>query len=180
MLNRELTWPVKAGCAGFGLSLVLVYTFSTLSHWFTEESQQARFRRLDQACIYLLIVASYTPFSVGFLHGVWWWIVLGVMWAVAIAGFVSKLLFAHRLQRVSIWLYLILGWVPAVTGAPFSTDLPSSCFDWILAGGIAYTVGTVFLFCDKRVWYFHGIWHLFVILGSLLHFLAVMRFVVVG
>ena len=168
---------VQFACVGFGLALICVYTCSTLSHYFTDPPRQTIFRQLDQAFIYILIVASYSPFSVVFLRSPWWWSVLGVMWIIALAGFVSKLFLAHRLQRVSIWLYLLLGWVPAAGGMPFTVELPWGCRLWILYGGIAYTVGTYFLFNDKKFWFFHGIWHIFVIAGSACHVWAVLKFV---
>lgn len=168
---------VWAGCLVYGLSLVAVYVTSTLSHYFTAPDRQRFFRQLDQAFIYLLIVASYTPFSLAFLHGAWWWTLLTVMWVLALLGFASKLLMGHRVQAVSIWLYLLLGWVPAMGGMPWSKDIPFECILWIVYGGIAYTAGTVFLFNDKRVPYFHALWHVFVMAGSAIHFWGVVQFI---
>lgn len=166
------------GCLVYGISLVSVYVTSTLSHYFKEPDLQKFYRKLDQAFIYLLIVASYTPFSLAYLHGTWWWCLLGIMWTLALLGFASKLFLAHRVQAVSIWLYLLLGWVPAMGGMPWSKDLPFDCILWIIYGGIAYTAGTFFLFNDKKVPYFHAVWHLFVMAGSAIHFWGVIKFVV--
>lgn len=166
------------GGLAYSLSLVGVYVTSTLSHLYSQTSYQRIFRQLDQAFIYLLIVSSYTPFSLAFLKGPWWWGLLIVMWILAIAGFVSKLVFAHKVQTVSIGLYLVLGWLPALGGMPWSDALPPGCISWIIYGGVAYSVGTVFLFNDKRVLYFHAVWHLFVMAGSAIHFGAILHFVV--
>ena len=168
---------VWIGCLVYGLSLIGVYVTSTLSHYFTEPEAQRFYRKLDQAFIYLLIVASYTPFSLAYLNGSWWWGLLAIMWVLALAGFVSKMFLAHRVQAVSIWLYLLLGWVPAMGGMPWSEELPFDCILWIIYGGVAYTAGTFFLFNDKKVPYFHAVWHLFVMTGSAIHFWAVIKFV---
>ncbi len=172
----EASRLVWFGCLIYGLSLMGVYVTSTLSHYFTDPEKQRFFRQLDQAFIYLLIVASYTPFSLAFLNGTWWWCLLGFMWAVALVGFASKLFLGHRIQAVSVWLYLLLGWVPALGGMPWSKEIPFGCVLWIVYGGIAYTGGTVFLFNDKKVPYFHAVWHVFVMAGSAIHFCGVVKF----
>lgn len=161
----------------FAISLNLVYSTSALSHYFRNEKTHSFFRRLDQACIYLLIVASYSPFSVQHLDGRWWHLVLAAMWLFAAIGFVSKLWFAHRVESVSIWLYLLLGWIPFFSGMPFVGLVPTGAVWMIIVGGIIYSAGTWFLYNDRKAWYFHSIWHLFVIGGSLTHFLAVLWYV---
>ena len=173
---REEVW-LWIGCSAYGVSLVGVYTSSTLSHCFRDLQRLYFFRRLDQAFIYILIVASYTPFSIAYLNGLWWWGLLTSMWFVAIVGFFSKLIWGYRLQSVSIWGYLILGWMPGIGGMPFTDQLPFECMLWIIMGGVAYSGGTIFLFLDRRRWYFHAIWHLCVLAGSVIHFVAVLKFV---
>lgn len=177
-LTETAGFEVRVACLVYMATLLSVYVCSTLSHYFTDPARQSFFRKLDQACIYLLIVGSYTPFSVAHLHGAWWSCLLGIMWAVAIAGFVSKLFFAHRIQRVSIWLYLMLGWLPSMGGMLHTQSLPRECLLWIVVGGVTYSLGTVFLFNDRKSTYFHAIWHLFVMLGSVIHFFGIMRCVV--
>ena len=177
-LTEKAGSEIWIACSVYLATLLSVYISSTLSHYFTEPVRQSFFRKLDQACIYLLIVGTYTPYSVAHLHDAWWFWLLGIMWAVAIIGVVSKLLFAHRVERVSIWLYLLLGWMPALGGVHYAPGMPRECFLWIVAGGVVYSAGTVFLINDRKATYFHAIWHLFVILGSMIHFLGIMKCVV--
>lgn len=165
-------------CLIYIVTLVGLYVASGLSHYFSSEPLRTRFRSLDQACIYLLIVGTYTPFSIAYLNSVWWNAVLITMWILAIVGFTSKLLFAHRVDRVSIWIYVLLGWIPALAGMPFNQEVPGDCMAWIVAGGVVYTVGTYFLFNDQRTIFHHAIWHLFVLAASTMHFYAVIRYVV--
>ena len=172
-------WRLILSCLVYLQAMFVVYTCSTLSHLFTtdflEGKPQQQFRRLDQAFIYIMIVATYTPFSAAYLDGVWWWSVLGLMWLIAIAGFVSKVFFSHRVNSVAIWIYLLLGWLPAISGMPWSDQMPSHAIWNIVLGGVVYSAGTIFLLNDRKCWYFHAIWHLFVIAGSLTHFIGIMK-----
>lgn len=161
----------------FAILLIAVYSCSALSHYFRGAKLRSLFRRLDQAFIYLLIVGSYSPFSTAFQHGPWWWTTLALMWLVAFVGFVSKLFFEHRVESVSVWIYLALGWSPILIGMPLAGLVPTAAIRMILLGGFFYTAGTWFLFKDHKVWYFHAIWHLFVIAGSISHFLGVWWYV---
>lgn len=174
-------WTLTTSCCVYLLALLAVYTCSTLSHWYTSEFKgglpQKKFRQLDQACIYLLIVATYTPFSAAYLKHPWWWGVLGLMWSIAIVGFISKIFFSHRVNSVSIWIYLMLGWIPAFSGMPWSDQIPAAAIWSILLGGVVYSAGTIFLYNDQKQWYFHGIWHLFVIGGSLTHFMGILKLI---
>ena len=165
-------------CAVYLLSLMAVYASSALSHAFADPSKREFYRKLDQAFIYILIVASFTPFSVRYLDGTWWWYLLGLMWVIAIAGFLSKLMFSHRVNSVSVWLYLALGWVPVIGGIPFTDLLPTEVFLSIILGGVFYTGGTVFLFNDRKSIYFHPIWHLFVVAGSAAHYFGILWYVI--
>jgi hemolysin III len=169
-------WRV-AGCGIYLASLVAVYAMSTLSHSFTRPHLRTLFRRLDQGFIYFLIVATYTPFSLAYLRGWPWWILLGAMWAIALWGFVSKVLFAHRVDAVSVWPCIILGWLPAVAAPSLMQLVPTAVLWWMLAGGVFYSFGTLFLIYDNRVRHFHAVWHLFVIAGSACHFLAILVFI---
>ena len=169
--------PIVASVSLFSISLILVYSTSALSHYFRSEKLLSLFRRLDQACIYLLIVSSYSPFSIKYLGGFYWNAVLAGMWLFAIVGFISKLFFAHRVESVSIWIYLLLGWTPLFSGMPFVGLVPTTAVWMIILGGLFYSGGTWFLAQDKKVWYYHAIWHIFVIAGSLTHFLAVFWYV---
>ena len=177
-LSDEAGIRIWLACIVYLLTLLSVYVCSTLSHYYSSLERKALFRQLDQACIYLLIVGSYTPFSVEYLHGLWWSSLLGLMWTIAIVGAISKVFFAHRIQRVSIWLYLALGWLPAMGGVMNTDSLTRECLLWIVGGGVTYSLGTIFLFNDRKARYLHAVWHLFVIAGSVIHFLGIMKCVV--
>jgi hemolysin III len=170
-------WWRLTGCGVFAVSLVAVYAASTLSHAVALPAWKQTFRTLDQSCIYLLIVATFTPFSLEYLRVGWSWLFLLAMWAAALVGFVSKWLFLHRGEFVAVWSYVLLGWLPIVPAAAYPDSVPLSVALWILVGGLCYTAGTVFLVLDHRRFHFHGVWHLFVIAGSVCHFWAVFAFV---
>ena len=166
------------GCGIYGPSLVAVYAMSTLSHCCANPRGKRFFQILDQAFIYLLIAGTYTPFSLAYLRTVPWWLFLGLMWSIAIIGFFSKVLLAHRVDGVAIWIYIALGWMPVFALFRLIGVVPAPGLLWMLIGGICYTVGTLFLMHDHRGRHFHAIWHLFVIAGSTCHFVAILRFVV--
>jgi hemolysin III len=165
------------GCCVFATSLVAVYAASTLSHSVPRLAWRRAFRILDQGCIYLLIVGTYTPFALEYLRFGWWWLFLLLMWTAALVGFLSKLLFLHRIDAVTIWSYVSLGWLPIIPAWVYMGLVPWGALTWILVGGLCYTAGTVFLVLDHRRFHFHAIWHLFVIAGSVCHFCAVFLFV---
>ncbi len=165
------------GCTIYAASLMTVYAMSTLSHSCSAPNPKRLFQILDQGFIYVLIVASYTPFSLVFLRTGPWWLFLAVMWTIAIIGFLSKILLAHRVDAVSIWIYVVLGWMPVVAVSSLAGQVPKAGLWWILIGGLCYTVGTVFLFFDNHVRHFHAVWHLFVIAGSVSHFFVILFFV---
>jgi hemolysin III len=171
-------FQLAVGCCVYLVSLMSVYAMSTLSHSATTVRWKSLFRQLDQAFIYLLIVGTYTPFSLAYLHGWQWDLLMAVMWLVAAAGFISKTFFAHQVEAVSVASYVILGWLPIVTIPTLLQTAPSGVLDAILAGGLCYTVGTIFLIYDERVKHFHAAWHLCVMSGSACHFIGMLVFVV--
>ncbi len=177
-VGRGDPWRL-VGCGLYLLSLVAVYAMSTLSHA-VPLAWKPLFRRLDQAFIYLLIAATYTPFSLAYLRGFWWWVLLAAIWNVALAGFVAKLFFSHRVEVVSIASYVLLGWMPIVAAPALSHTLPFGAFAWMLLGGACYTIGTLFLHYDTHIRHFHAVWHVLVIAGSTCHFLGILLFVVGG
>lgn len=168
------------GCALYLTSLMAVYAMSTLSHCPTSFRLKLLFRQLDQAFIYLLIVGTYTPFALTYLHGWQWDLLMVAMWMVALAGFVSKVFFAHQVHAVPATSYLVLGWMPFIALPALWHVAPPGAFDAIIAGGVFYMVGTLFLTNDHRIRHFHAIWHLCVISGSACHFLALLVFVIRG
>lgn len=167
-------------CGVYLSSLLAVYTMSTFSHSATSLRWKSLFRQLDQACIYLLIVATYTPYSLAYLPGGLWLMLLVAMWVVALIGFAAKLFFAHRVEAVSIAPYVLLGWIPIIAVPALWRLAPIGAFGSVIAGGLCYTIGTLFLMHDERVRHFHAAWHLFVIAGSACHFFGILVFVVRG
>jgi hemolysin III len=171
------SWVRFAGCAIYAASLVGVYAASTLSHFFEEPRLRTLFRVLDQAFIYLLIVGSYTPMALVYLHGGALSVLFVAMWLVALAGFLSKIWFRHRIEGISTTLYVVLGWMP-IFGIHGWSVLPTQAIVLLVAGGLCYTSGLLFLLLDNRIRYFHAVWHLFVIAGSVCHYLTTYRYVV--
>lgn len=167
----------QIGCGVYVASLIAVYAMSTLSHSARSLEWRSFFRALDQGCIYFLIAATYTPFSLAYLRTTPWWLLLGTIWVIALWGFFSKVVFAHRIEAVSIWPCIVLGWMPSVSVPALAGIVPAAAFWWMLVGGLCYTVGTIFLRYDDKVRHFHAIWHLLVIAGSTCHFLAIFAFV---
>jgi hemolysin III len=176
VLRQGDAWRV-VGCAVYLASLVAVFATSTLSHSCSTPRWRDVFRALDQGFIYLLIAATYTPFSLAYLRTAPWWLLLGAIWALALWGFLAKVAFAHRVEAVSIWPCMLLGWMPIISVPSFVGVVPLAAFWWMLVGGACYTLGTVFLIHDAKVRHFHAVWHLLVIAGSSCHFLAILLFV---
>lgn len=175
-IRDTITTAVFVSVVVYLLSLVAMYTMSALSHAFDGGPQQERFRSLDQGCIFTLIVGTYTPISVHFWNTAPANILLGLMWLIAISGFVLKVFARHRVNRVSVWLYVAMGWMPAV-GWLFHEHKPHDCATWILAGGLIYSAGVGFLLSDQKANWLHPAWHLMVMLASAVHFVAIARFV---
>lgn len=169
-------WRIVA-CFLFAFSLVSLYFVSMLSHAIESPEPRRFFRILDQAFIYLLIVGTSTPFAMVYLRTFWWLVFFSLMWIAAFAGFVSKLWYAHRIDSAQVWSYVVLGWMTSVPMVAVAGSLPLVAVAWIVAGGLAYTGGTYFFIKDHSRYHFHGIWHSFVLAGSICHFMAVFLFV---
>lgn len=165
-----------AGNLIYGASLAAVYAASTLSHSFRRPHWRRLFRIVDQACIFLLIAGTFTPVSLTYLRTGSWWLLFGSVWTIALFGFFSKAVFVHRIEKVSTVLHIVLGWLPASCVKPMWPIVPLPLFGWMLAGGLCYTIGTIFLHRDERVPYFHAVWHLLVIAGSALHFWGILSY----
>jgi hemolysin III len=166
-----------AGCTIFAMTLIAVYAASTLSHAPLRPRLRHLFRSLDQGSIYLLIAGTCMPFALTYLRTGWWFLFFGLMWTVALCGFVSKILFSHRVEAVAIWSYILLGWMPVVTVPWLREAVPAGALWWMLIGGLCYTGGTLFLVNDRRYPLFHAVWHVFVIAGSTCHFMTILFFV---
>lgn len=160
----------------YGAGLVLLYGFSTLYHS-TRGRVKRFFQKLDHNAIYLLIAATYTPFTLVTLRGPWGWTLFGGVWGLAAIGIFQELLIGHRTRKLSLVLYVLMGWVGVVAVVPLVQALSPAGFGWLAAGGLIYTVGIVFYVFDDRFRHWHGIWHLFVIGGSTAHYIAVLKYV---
>jgi hemolysin III len=164
-------WKI-VGAAIFTATLILLYTASTLYHAARSPSLKARMKVLDHASIYLLIAGTYTPFTLVGLRGGWGWSLFGVIWGLAVAGGIFKLFAAGRFRLVSTGIYLGMGWLVLIAIGPMIRQLDPAIIVWLVAGGVAYTSGTVF-YHNRRVPYSHAVWHGFVMAGSACHGVAV-------
>ena len=173
VLTHGDLWRVL-GCGVFVVSLMAVYAASTLSHGCTSVRWKAFYRRLDQGFIYLLIVATYTPFGLAYFRTSLGWLLLAALWSIALFGFLSKVVFGHRVHASSVWTYIALGWLPVIAAPAIVHSVPLFIGWWMLLGGVCYTLGTLFLIFDSRIRHFHAVWHLMVIAGSTWHFLAIL------
>jgi hemolysin III len=173
------TWRV-AGCSIYLASLIGVYLMSTLSHSFESPRLRSFFRALDQGTIYLLIAATYTPFSMAYLHSPFWFTLLAIVWTIAFWGFFSKVLLAHRLESVSMWPCIVLGVIPFISIPSLVGVVSIAALWWMLLGVACYTLGLVFWVNDHRVRHFHAVWHVLVIAGSTCHFIGILLFVVLA
>ncbi len=159
--------------AVFGVSLVMLYSASTLYHFLTGLRWKSRMQALDHACIYLLIAGTYTPVCLVALRGAWGHTLLALVWAMAAAGVVVKLAMkTRRTHWVSTALYLVMGWLVVVAIVPLARVMPAGGMAWLVAGGLAYTGGIAF-FAWRSLPFNHAVWHLFVLAGSTCHVLAV-------
>ena len=160
----------------YGLTLVLLYTASTLYHSLRGRAKDI-LRKLDHQSIYLLIAGSYTPFCLVTLRGPWGWSLLGVVWGLALLGGLQEFR-PNRGERVmSVVIYVVMGWAALAALGPLWRELGPDGFAWVAAGGIFYTVGIIFYALDTRLAHAHGIWHLFVVAGSACHFVAILFYV---
>jgi hemolysin III len=166
------------GASVFGGTMVLLYLVSMLYHALPAGAAKRVFVILDHSAIFLLIAGTYTPFTLGVLRGPWGWSLFGVVWGLALLGIVFKCIFGPRCQALSTGLYLVMGWLVLVAAKTVWAEIPLAGLAWLLAGGVAYTLGVVFFVMDERVRFAHFIWHLFVIAGTACHFTAVMRYAV--
>ena len=155
----------------YGFTLVLLYSTSTVYHSVRGRAK-AVMQKLDHLSIYLLIAGSYTPFCLVTLRGAWGWWLFGIIWALAAAGIVFKLFFTGRFKVVSTLIYVAMGWLVVVATGPLRAELPGSTLAWLVAGGLAYTAGTLFYLARFR--FAHAVWHGFVLAGSVCHFAAVL------
>jgi len=160
----------------YGVSLFMLYTLSTLYHSLRGRARQI-FRKLDHVAIYLLIAGSYTPFTLVTLRGTWGWTLFVIIWGLAIAGIVVDSRHREGSRTIQMVIYLLMGWLILVAMYPLIRALPKGGLVLLVLGGLFYTSGIIFYGLDERMKHAHGIWHLFVLAGSISHYLAVLLYV---
>ena len=164
------------GASIFGAAMILLYTASTLYHYFPHGRAKRIFQIFDHCSIFLLIAGTYTPFTLAVMRGAWGWTLFGVIWALAVAGVVMKSVSAAGTSRLSIAVYLGMGWLALLAVKPLYDSMPAWGLFWIFAGGILYSAGVLFFAYDHRMKYNHFIWHLFVLAGTGCHVVAVLGY----
>lgn len=165
-------WRLVSGVV-FAVSALLVLTSSIVYHAASGPVAKARLRKLDHSAIYVLIAGTYTPFALGVLRGGWGWSLFGIVWGLALAGVLAKTVFDFRSHVASTLLYLGMGWIGVIAARPLMHVLTGHEQAWILAGGLAYTLGVPFYVWKQRP-YTHAVWHVFVLAGIACHSVAVL------
>lgn len=160
-------------CSIFGASILLLYTFSTLYHAIQSPVVKPLLRTLDHISIYFLIAGTYTPFLLIALGGLLGWIYFGVIWGLTLIGVVFKIFYTHRFAKLSLILYVSMGWLALFFIQPLVSRLGVTELSLMGAGGIVYTLGILF-YTHKTMKFAHSIWHVFVLAGTVLHFIAIM------
>lgn len=165
------------GCSIFGATLILLYTTSTLYHSIPIQKAKAVLRALDHSAIYLLIAGTYTPFSLVNLRGPWGWSLLGLIWTLAILGITTRVLLGRKRTWLSVAFYIAMGWTVLIAIEPLVENVAPGGIRLLVTGGVVYTAGTIF-YMWRKLPYHHAIWHVFVLLGSIFHFFAILFYVI--
>lgn len=168
-------WKI-VGCSTYGAALLLLYGASTLYHS-ARGRAKAILRKFDHCSIYLLIAGTYTPFALVTLRGPWGWTLFALVWGLAALGIAQEFVFGKGARRLSILIYIVMGWMAVAALRPLAEGLGAPGLAWLLTGGLLYTGGIIFYLFDERVRHFHGVWHLFVLGGSAAHFIAIAFYV---
>ncbi len=161
----------------YGFSLIVLYLSSTFYHSFRSPRLKKIFRVFDHSAIYVLIAGTYTPFLLIILRNTLGWTLFAILWGLALGGIVFKLFFIQKFRILSTVIYLFMGWLGVVAFKQLLASLPTTAIGLLVAGGLSYTVGVIF-YAWKKLPYGHAVWHLFVMAGSLFHYLAVLWFLV--
>lgn len=161
----------------FGVSLIVLYAASTFYHYFQNPKIRAKLNILDHAAIYVLIAGTYTPFCLITLKGFIGWTIFGITWGIALIGIILKLFFTGRFDKISTVAYIGMGWIIIFVIKPLINNLPIEGLYWLMAGGVFYTVGAI-IYSIEKIKYNHAIFHVFVLLGSFTHFMAVYYYVI--
>jgi len=174
--NHGNVWHLVS-CAVFGTTLVFLYTASTLYHAVEGPRLKSLLRILDHTAILLLIAGTYTPFTLGSLRGPWGWSLFAIIWGLAVAGIIFETTRLRRFRAGLLTLYLVMGWLAIAAVKPLLAAIDGGGLQLLLAGGLAYTGGVVF-YLWRGLPYHHAVWHLFVLAGSILHYFAVLLYVI--
>ena len=164
----------------YGVTLVLLFTMSTLYHSFHPPKLKALFKLFDHVAIYILIAGSYTPFMIVSLDTMTGWLILGLVWTLAVVGILSEVFLEGRsIKVIQVLIYLGMGWACSLDLVALKAGLGAVGFSWVVLGGLAYTSGVIFYIADKlnRLKHAHGMWHFFVLIGAIAHFVAIIGFV---
>jgi len=172
-LQRGSAWHV-VGFTIFGSSLILLYLASTLYHGIQHPRVKTVLRRFDHGAIFLLIAGTYTPFLLTNLRGPWGWSLFGVIWGIAVFGILFKAFATRGFERLSVAIYIPMGWLAIIAVKQLFTELPPASLLWLVVGGVTYTLGITF-YAWKRLPFNHAVWHLFVLGGSISHFFSVLH-----
>ena len=160
----------------YGAMLFGLYTVSTLYHS-TRGKIKDVLRKLDHCSIYLLIAGTYTPFTLVTLRGAWGWSLFGVIWGLAALGIAQEAWLGKGARILSLVIYILMGWLSVIAVKPLIAALTPAGFAWLAAGGLLYTGGIIFYALDEKLRHGHGVWHLFVLAGSISHYLAILLYV---
>ncbi|MDX5583954.1 MAG: hemolysin III family protein [Aureibaculum sp.] len=160
----------------FGASMILLYSASTLYHYSQTPNLRRKLNILDHASIYVLIAGTYTPFTLVTLKGALGWTIFGITWGIALIGIFLKLFYTGKYDKISTIAYVAMGWIIIFAVKPLIENLPLNGLYWLLAGGVFYTIGAI-LYSIKKIKFNHAIFHIFVLLGSFSHFMAIYFYV---
>ncbi len=160
----------------FGASLIILYATSTFYHSAKKPELRSRLRIIDHAAIYVLIAGTYTPLTLVTLNGQIGWVIFGTSWTLALIGIILKLFFTGKYKSISTLLYVLMGWVIVLAIGPLKSNLSLEGLFWLFAGGIAYTIGAI-LYSIKKIQFSHAIFHVFVLIGSISHFMLVFFYI---
>lgn len=176
---QQNNWETIVSFTVFGFTLIVLYTMSTLYHSFHPPKLKRIFQKLDHIAIYLLIAGTYTPYMVVSLRDGNGPVMLLVVWSLALLGLLLDLIVSRRIEVMQIFIYLLMGWICAFEYTSLRASMPTAGIMWLTIGGITYTIGVIFYVLDnlKGLRHAHGIWHLFVLLGSISHFISIIGYV---
>ncbi|MEQ9410605.1 MAG: hemolysin III family protein [Fuerstiella sp.] len=175
LAQTDVDAVVRVGCWIYAVALVALFAASTLSHSFESDPHRTRYRTLDQICIFTVMAATYTPISLYVCPDGLWNLPLVMIWLMAVTGIILKL-YVTGSEMVPVWFYVVLGLIPMLASPRLLQFLGPEGMFWVVAGGLCYVVGVLFLTNDHRSRFFHPIWHILVMLGSTCHYIVISEY----